>query len=280
MPYNYLLKIDQSYGGRSNVYKWSTGFNIESEAEMGDPVLDSIIGSCVEILRVGSFNVVHFMRANLSELMQTPTQQGQKTFMSRELQLKGYRVPTSPLVPDNMCLVVKRDAITGRSGTMFLRGMLEYDDLISTEDHTFDLVDRAQFTTGGVGSDTLIEKLNAGFFGGRFIFPNKPLNFLDQNRGIRAHRLAGVGFKQPMNKRRSAEAELADGAEREINELQKSIVRLLKGTVFTAINPLYQTKILNNAKRIKEIFEALEPDRAMKIALDDVLKALPGGPEI
>jgi hypothetical protein len=275
MP-NFGIKIEKSFGGRSNAYKFSNNYNVSSDYTLADPNLRAAVIAMVNAERTAHLAVVHFLRATVSPLRSQPGKAKPNDFVSMELAGTGERAVTSQIAPDNMVLQIRREAVTGKSGLVAYRGCLQFSDIASTEDHSFNLVDRSVFETGGIGNDTLIEKLNAPPGGVTFIMPNSEKNLVDVDRNVTAHRLIGIGFRQATNPRRTAVAEMSDGAQRRVNELAGSVIETIAGGTVMALSPAYRLFVQTSVLQIKEILEALPPEKAMKIAVDQSVKALMG----
>jgi hypothetical protein len=282
MPtYNYQIKIVKSLGGRTNALSASNTYNVQSTSSLINGDFDALIDHIVEAEKLAAYNVVHFLRGTVKPLVQTPTERLQRGYISRELEGTGSRVlGAKKLMPENVCLGVKRVAKLQRSGTMYYRWCLAQEDVTSGADNSFVLLNPAAFRGGGAVTDTLVQLLNEVLPEGQFIMPNKPLDAFDVNRLVDAHVLSGVLFRQANNVRSSTDAAFAKGAERKIRELEKSILEVLRGLIFSALDPGAQAVVLRAVTQIREILLSLPPKQAMKIALNEALRALPGGPSL
>jgi hypothetical protein len=223
------IKIRKSFSGRSNRQRWSNLYHVESAiTEISAPVLRQTIDAIVAAERSAHLDEVFFLDAFMRQRADNTFNAPANAFVRRILDGTGDREAVTPPLPLEIALAVSREAENGRAGTMLYRGCLMQSDVETGEDNSYRLTSPAPFTTGGIGADTVIEKLNGDLPGGTFCMVNAAGLAVQTAREVILHRVAGVVIVKANRNRRSVESDEISTAQRQINSYNTRLNRLYK----------------------------------------------------
>jgi hypothetical protein len=276
MPIHQIV-IDKNLGGRSNHNKFNNSHYVRTDLDYDDNGMRTIAQQLVEAEQVGHLDEVYFMQVHIKQIAENPLNRpNPKDFVTIDLEVRGLRVSALPALPGETCLLVKREAVSRRGGRLLYRYMLTKDDVTVNTQNQYELVTPATFTSGGIGADTLIEKLNAGVTNGELVLPDKAGYFVQTSREIAAHRLGGVTHKQVFQKQRSVDAAKAYAAQRELNEAAKKVTRLRNQSPDgVAVGDVLQT-IVQIALLAFNVYSALDPRLKAATKIPRALKGIGG----
>lgn len=268
------VRIDKSLGGKTGRYNWSDSYRFVSQADIAAPLLKDFMTALADIEAVAHCDSVYINGAYLVQVADNPLNKPPKRHVTMEFDKKGLRASAYPMLPLEVVLRIKKDVTEGNSGFLNYRGCLFGDDVVSAPDGTFQLVNAAAFTTGGIGNDTLVEKLNAGLPGGNFVMKDPPGMVVQYSREITGHKLAGITNVQTTRSVVSVASLEARLAQRKINELNTSLLDVI-GDI--AIN-LLSGNLLGEARSIANaalaILNALGFKDRNKVKLTPALRAI------
>jgi hypothetical protein len=203
----YLVKIYKSYGGRSDTGQWSNGYHVTSDNAIDSPLWNDVIGQMVDNERVLSLSTTSFMRALVTPFAENAINAPEKTMRTFELQgIGNINMAAGDHALDlNVCVVIKRQLATGRSGRLFLRGALSEADVEMGANGRFMLSIgshmRSDFSRGRINDWHL---LPAGFKHG---IPNEAGLVVQTSREVVKFALGGV----TLNRRDHRKAKKSEG---------------------------------------------------------------------
>jgi hypothetical protein len=271
----FIATITKSVGGRGGGRKWTNRYPYEVDADIDDPIHTAVIERIVGAERGIHYNVVDFLGAHIARYAHTPTEFGVNgAFVSIALEGTGARVPTTVLMPSEAVLRVFRSARTDRPGAMSYRGCLSFDDIERTP-----LGDYVLKRTGAPNAqgyrplpqwivdfkNTLSGPLPGG---AEFVMLDKSLNPADYSRTVIGWDGGEVAFRQTTSKRRSPEQALYEGARSEVNFIERRVKSLVQGFPAAFTDPAYLPTLSALGGRVKEILEALPPEKRVKLVLE------------
>jgi hypothetical protein len=276
MPIHQVV-IEKSLSGRTNRGTFNNSHFVRTDLDYNDPGMRVIAQELVEAEQVGHLEDVYFMNAHIKQVAENPLNRpNPKDFVTIELAVRGLRVSPLPPLPGETCLLVKREATSRRAGRLLYRYMLTKDDVTVNTQNQYELVTPATFTSGGIGADTLIEKLNAGVTNGTLVLPDKAGYFVQTSRDIAAHRLGGVTHKQVFQQQRSVDAAKAYAAQRELNEAARKVTRLRNQSPDgVATGDILQT-VISIALLAFNVWSALDPRLKAATKIPRALKGIGG----
>jgi hypothetical protein len=278
---NYRLTITKSPGGRSAHNKHHNVYHYQTSAPLDDDLHIQIINHYVNAERIAHYNQVDFLNAHVKRIAHTPTEFGiNGDFRQISLDGTGSRTTTSILMPPQACLSVFRTPTLGHSGRMSYRGCLSVNDVDRTPQGDFIL--KRLPPTGTPAYQPLpawVEDfkaaLNLPMPGDSVaVMPDDPVNVLDYSRKVNSYVGGELTFRQTNNKRRSPDQALYEGAKAEVHDIERKLIKLAKGAAVAAIDKAYRPTVLALGLRMKEIIQALPPDKQVELVLRDVGREL------
>jgi hypothetical protein len=126
----YLLRVFKSYGGRSDAGQFSNTYHLRSDRPIEDAAWQPTVNTIVNQEKTLSLQNVSFMRALLTPFAENLLNKPEHVMRTFELQgTGGGALPAGVHGHDlNVCLIIKRQLATGRSGRLFLRGAVAEND--------------------------------------------------------------------------------------------------------------------------------------------------------
>jgi hypothetical protein len=272
------IKVEKSFSGRSNRLKWSNLYHVESAiVDIEAPVLRQTIEAIVAAERSAHLDSVYFLKAFMRQRADNVINRPANQFVSVVLDGVGDREATTPAIPVEVALAISRETESGRSGTMLYRGCLMQSEVNVGADNSYTLVSAAPFVTGGVGSDTVIEKLNGDLPGGSFCIPNKAALTVQTARTVIRHRVAGVVIVQTTRNRNSVESDEIRTAQRQINSLSSRLTQLIRRAGTELLTGDFLALAIDLAQAAFAIYNALPVSKRAAVKMPRRLAALMTG---
>ncbi len=272
------IRIDKSFSGRSNRMKWSNKYYIESAiVDITAAILRDTVDAIVAAERAAHLDSVYFIKAFMRQRADNVLNAPANAFVTRILEGTGDRAATSPALPIEVALAVTRETEQGRAGTILLRGCLMQSDVEVSADNSYKLTAPATFQTGGVGSDTLIEKLNDDIPGGSFVIPDRAGLAIQTARNVVGHTIGGVVIVKSNRERNSVESDEVKTAQRQINALWARIKRLYKRLKTDILTGDYLSLAVDLATAAFNIYMALPVGKRAMLKMPTKLLALKDG---
>jgi hypothetical protein len=213
------------------------------------------------------------MRQKAENLLNAPA----NAFVSRILEGVGDRAATTPALPVEVALAVTRETEQGRAGTILLRGCLMQSDVQVSTDNSYTLANPAAFQTGGIGSDTIIEKLNGDIPGGSFVIPDRAGLTIQTARNVVQHSIGGIMIVKSNRNRNSVESDEVHTAQRQINSLWARIKRLYKRLQTDVLTGDYLALAVDLATTAFQIYMAVPIGPRAMLKMPAKLLALKAG---
>ncbi len=276
----FAFKIFKSFGGRSNRGAWSNLYNIVSDLAIDHPSLRETAEYIVGAEKLAHYDAVHFMRCHIKQVAENYTNRPANRFVTIELDGTGARALNQDLLPPQICVEIKRDAVEGRSGAMLLRGCLTANDVQSSNDASYVLATPQIFSGGSALSDSFLTRLNGDLPEGRFVMPNPPAITVQTSRDVVRHRLGGVAIVQTTKRRRSISSDRVRVAQRQLDDARARLLRLAGDGLVSGISGNRLATAWTIVQGALEVVEALPALEAAGIDLwpgFGQLPALPGG---
>jgi hypothetical protein len=188
----YLVKIYKSYGGRSDTGQWSNGYHIETTNDIGHATWNDVIGKLHDNEKVLSLTTTSFMRALVTPFAENVINAPEKVMRTFELAGTGnVALAAGDHALDlNVCVLLKRQLATGRSGRMFMRGVLSEADVEMGANGRFVLSPnshmRSDFSMGRIRD---MAGLVAGY---KHVVPNEAGLIVQTGREVVKFALGGV----------------------------------------------------------------------------------------
>jgi hypothetical protein len=276
MPIHQVV-IEKSLGGRTNRGTFNNSHYVRTAFDYDDPGMRVIAQELVEAEQVGHLDDVYFLNVHIKQVAENAfNRPNPKDFVTIEQDVRGLRVSALPPLPGEICLLVKREATSRRAGRLLYRYMLTKENVLVNPQSQYELVAPEDFQSGGIGADTLIEKLNAGVTGGELVLPDKAGFFVQTSREIVGHRLGGVTHRQVFQQQRSVDAAKAYAAQRELNEAARKVTRLrAQSPDGVAVGDVLQT-IVQIASLAFTVWAALDPRLRAATKIPLALKGIGG----
>jgi hypothetical protein len=162
----FIIRVFKSWGTRDAERRWVNNYEVEAGA-LGVTALDAVAEAIADAERVIHLNQVHFLSATISTWAEDSTPYNPLAF--RTIELDGTGTPlvgSDDPVDSNVCLLVKFQAATGRSGRRFYRGVLTEADMEIGGDARFNLEAaspvRTRFNQAGGYAELLAPYLSGG----------------------------------------------------------------------------------------------------------------------
>jgi hypothetical protein len=273
----HLIDIEKSLGGRSNHGTFHNTHHVLTDLDYNDPGMRTIAQKLVEAEQVVHHEDVYFMNVHIKQVAEnTINRPDPDEFVTMELDVKGLRVSAAPPLPGEVCLLVKREAVNGRAGRLLYRYSLSKEDVNVNNNNQFEIADRNNFEIGGLGADSIIEKLNAGVPGGQLCLPNKAGLVVQTARLITGHRLGGVSLKQLRHQNITVEAAKAKAAQRELNEAGRKVTTLRNRSGGAEPSGDLLSTIVQIAMLAFSVWSALDPRLRAAVRIPRALAGIGG----
>jgi hypothetical protein len=227
------ITIHKSLGGRNGRSQFSNSYFILTNYTIDSTQLREDIDAIVAAERLITSNAVQFMRAHMVSMAEETLQIEDNRFVTKELDVQGSRVPnsvTDSLLPLDLCVEVKRDTVTGRSGRLLMRGCLYAADGEKGEGGGYFVDPAGDFATGPGAA--FVAALNDELpSGATFMLPEKANFFFTPARYIVSHRLGGIVVIKQTKSRMSVDQAEKNWRQRRALELHNEAAKLLGGGV-------------------------------------------------
>ncbi len=272
------IRIDKSFSGRSNRMKWSNKYYVESAiVDITATILRDTVDAIVAAERAAHLDSVYFIKAFMRQKAENLLNAPANAFVSRILEGVGDRAATTPALPVEVALAVTRETEQGRAGTILLRGCLMQSDVQVSTDNSYTLANPAAFQTGGIGSDTIIEKLNGDIPGGSFVIPDRAGLTIQTARNVVQHSIGGIMIVKSNRNRNSVESDEVHTAQRQINSLWARIKRLYKRLQTDVLTGDYLALAVDLATTAFQIYMAVPIGPRAMLKMPAKLLALKAG---
>jgi hypothetical protein len=284
----YVVETHKSFGGRDANDQWSNRYYIRADYVLGSPEMRADVNYIRDAEVSMHLSEVHFMRGHCYQLAENTFNRPDKEFSTVEFQEKGARAVnfvgigignepeyTNPMMPQDLCVVIKREAEKQRNGRIFYRNCLLHDDVKTGNDNEFILVNPTLFSSLGGGQNTLLGMFNAGLPNGTFVMPNAAGLLVQTSRDIVAHSLGGVSIVKSDRKRTTSPSALAASIQRQLNALARQARDLQAAQLATGTTPTGGMSLSDMIDLAENLVEVLPIGRAGKIVVPQILRALP-----
>jgi hypothetical protein len=288
----FSLKTHKSFGGRDANDQWSNQYFFALDFGLNSPELRSTVMYIKDAEQTAHLSEVHFMRGYVHQVAENTFNRPDKSFRTVEFDGRGARDVNfildavgasdsqfeNPMMPEDICLVVKRETNGDRNGRSFYRNCLLRDDVKTGNDGEFVLVNASPFNSLGQGQDTMVEMFNAGLPNDAiFVLPNPVSNPIYQTgRPIVAHHVGGVSILKSDRGRTSSPAALSSSIQRNLNRLAKQAADIQAAQAATGVAPSGATvaELIDLAKTLVSVVPV---GRASRVVVPQILRALPAG---
>ncbi len=221
----FLLRVFKSYGGRSDSGQFSNTYHIRSDAAIDAAGWVDVSNTIIAVERPLALQSTSFMRCLITPFAQNPLNQPEHVMRTIELQGTGQReVPAGRHGLDlNVCLILKRQLATGRSGRLFLRGALHEDDVELGSNGRFRLSPTSQLAQPGeVGVIAGMMNLPAAF---KHVIPNPAGLIVQTSRDVTAFTMGGVTLNR-RDHRKGKQGGVINAAQRLVDAIAKAALKL------------------------------------------------------
>jgi hypothetical protein len=275
----YGIKIEKSFGGRSNRMKWSNQWWFQPTLPgLTLAALNPVVDAIVNAERAAHLDSVQFLRAFVRQKADNYLNAPPNAFKTRLLDVAGQRVANSPALPIEIALALGKETEEGRIGTMLLRGCLMQSDVIAGSDNTYRLADPTTFTGGGEGLDTLAERLAPALLLGTFVIPNAAGLTVQTAREVISHTVQGVVVVQSTRNRRSIKSSELDVAQRQINSKSAEIASLVRRAAGDVLSGNFLALALDLASAAWSIYTSLSVSDRARIKMPSRILAFKASP--
>jgi hypothetical protein len=275
----YGIKIEKSFGGRSNRLKWSNQYWFVPFAPgLTLAALNPAVDAIVYAEQAMHLDSVNFLRAFVKQKADNYLNAPPNKFKTRLLDVQGAREATSPALPVEIALALGRETEEGRIGTMLMRGCLMKTDVVSGPDNTFRLVDPSTFSGGGEGLDTFAERLGPALAMGTFVIPNAASLTVQTAREVISHTIQGVVVVQSNRNRTSIKSSQLDVAQRQINSKSAEIASLVRRAAGDALSGNFLALALDLASAAWAIYMALPTSDRARLRMPKRILAFKAAP--
>jgi hypothetical protein len=286
----FVFETHKSLGGRDANDQWSNRYYVRADYDLGSAEMRADVNYIKDAEVSMHLSEVHFMRGHCFQLAENTYNRPDKESSTVEFQEKGARAVnfiglglgnepeyTNPMMPEDLCVVIKREANKQRNGRLFYRNCLLRDDVKTGNDNEFILVNPTLFSSLGGGQNTLLGMFNAGLPNGTFVMPNPAGLLVQTSRDIVAHSLGGVSLMKSDRKRITSPSALAASIQRQLNALARQAEDLLAAQAATGTTPTGGMSLSDMIDLASNLVEVLPIGRAAKVVVPTILRALPPG---
>ncbi len=225
----YLIKSFKSFGGRSDSGQFSNGYHVSTGAGIDDAEWPAIINNIVAQEKNLTHNQTNFMRVLVTPFAENVLNAPERVMRTFEQQGIGNRaIPAGSHALDlNVCLIIKRQLATGRSGRFFLRGALHEGDVQMGADGRFVLTPESSFYANvSTSSIDQLWNLGANF---SHVIPNPAGLVVQLSRAVTAFKLGGVTLNRRDHRKKSKTMDNVGIAQAALNAIGEQIDNLLGG---------------------------------------------------
>ncbi len=221
----FLLRVFKSYGGRSDAGQFSNTYHLRSDRPIEDAAWAATVATIVNQEKTLSLQNVSFMRALLTPFAENPLNRPEQVMRTFELQgTGGGALPAGVHGLDlNVCLIIKRQLATGRSGRLFYRGALAENDVEMGANGRF-MMSPDSHLRSNAATDALAQLLNLGADVHHAI-PNPAGLIVQTSRDVTAFAMGGVTINRRDHRKRRANG-VVKAAQLLVDEIAKAALKL------------------------------------------------------
>jgi hypothetical protein len=221
----FLVKTFKSYGGRSDSGQYSNSYHIQTGKAIDDAGWVAAVNTIVGAEKDLHHFFTNFMRVLVTPFAENPLNAPARALRTFELQGVGNRnVPAGANGLDlNVCLMIKRQLASGRSGRLYLRGALHEADVQLGANGRFALSPESTFLANvSVDAVARLQGLGPDF---EHVIPNPAGLIVQTARVVTAHKIGGVTINRRDHRKRR-DTGLLSSVRRLLRDLERQALKL------------------------------------------------------
>lgn len=153
---NWTIRIFKAWNTTDLSRSWVNNYEINTSSALNPPDLVPVLNTLVAAEKVIHWNFINFLQATISTWEPDSKPYNPLSFLTVPLSGGGSAgAPTAATVLDsNVCLMVRFQADTGRSGRRFYRGQLDEPNVDTQGDGKFVLASTSGFLDSGANMNS------------------------------------------------------------------------------------------------------------------------------